>query len=65
MRCLSQGLNASEIIERLGEDDKTVESKLKFLSENGLVERDEGSNKWKITDLGKIQLAEIKITSLG
>jgi predicted transcriptional regulator len=49
----------------LGEDDKTVESKLKFLSENGLVVRDAGSNKWKITDLGKIQLAELRITSLG
>jgi|SRR5690242_10189490 hypothetical protein len=58
LKCISQGLTAGEIMERLNVDNDIAELWFNFLNEIGLLRWDTSNWTWVLTDAGKIQLAE-------
>jgi predicted transcriptional regulator len=61
LACLHRELTEQEIIKELNGNSKLIEIAIKFLLDMGWVTKDKGTEKWMITDLGRLELAEKQV----
>lgn len=61
LACLHRELTEQEIIKELNGNSKLIEIAIKFLLDMGWVTKEKGTEKWMITDLGRLELAEKQV----